>query len=153
MQIAKDMVVSLDYRGLDPEGEVVDRGDAPLVYLHGGYGGIFTPIEDALQGRAAGDSIEVRLQPSEPFGEFDAALVSVEPRNLFPPGIEVGMQFERTGEDDEDARLYTITDIAEEEVVVDGNHPLAGMTLVFTATVAGVRDATDEELEHGHVHG
>jgi FKBP-type peptidyl-prolyl cis-trans isomerase SlyD len=153
MRIDKDKVVSLNYRVLDTDGEVVDRGDGPLIYLHGGYGGIFTLIEDALQGKAAGDSIEVRLEPADAFGEFDAALVSVEPRSLFPPGIEVGMQFERTGEDDEDARLFTITDIAEEEVVVDGNHPLAGLTLVFTATVDEVRNATAEEVEHGHVHG
>jgi FKBP-type peptidyl-prolyl cis-trans isomerase SlyD len=152
MQVAKDTVVSLNYRVVGTDGEIVDEGQQPLVYLHGGYGGIFDSIEEALQGKGVGDSLEVRLQPEEAFGEYDAELVVIEPRRLFPEQIEVGMQFERAGEDGEEDELYTITDIADDKVVVDGNHPLAGLTLVFSCTVLDVRAASGEELAHGHVH-
>ncbi len=153
MQVAKDTVVTLNYRVVGSDGAVVDDGQQPLVYLHGGYGGIFARIEEALQGKNVGDAIEVRLQPDDAFGEYDAELVIIEPRRLFPEDIEVGMQFERAGEDGDEDQLFTITDIADDKVVVDGNHPLAGMTLVFSCTVADVRAATGEELDHGHVHG
>lgn len=137
----------------DPDGNVVDEGREPFVYLHGGYDGIFRRIEEALAGKSIGAQMEVKLQPEEAFGEYDPALVLVEPISLFPEGISVGMQFERSTEDGEDEVLYTITDIADGKVVVDGNHPLAGTALVFQCVVTDVRDATKEEVEHGHVHG
>lgn len=152
MQVAKDTVVTLTYRVVGTDGEPVDEGQQPLVYLHGGYGGIFDRIEEELQGKDVGASIEVRLLPEDAFGEYDAELVVIEPRRLFPEQIEVGMQFERAGEDDEEDQLFTITDIADDKVVVDGNHPLAGLTLVFSCTVTDVRAASGEELAHGHVH-
>ncbi|MBK6403383.1 MAG: peptidylprolyl isomerase [Rhodocyclaceae bacterium] len=154
MKIARNTVVTLDYRVTDSDGNTVDEGEQPIVYLHGGYDGIFPRIEEALQGKAIGAVLELKLQPEDAFGDYDAELVVVEPRSLFPDNIEVGMQFERAGEDgDDDGELYTITDIAEDKVVVDGNHPLAGMALVFSCTVAGVRQATAEEIGHGHIHG
>jgi FKBP-type peptidyl-prolyl cis-trans isomerase SlyD len=154
MQVAKDTVVTLSYRVTDPDGNLIDDGKTPLVYLHGGYDGIFARIEEALQGKDVGAQLQVKLQPEEAFGEYDAELVRIEPLSLFPEGIEVGMQFERAGEDeDDDDMIYTITDIEGDKVVVDGNHPLAGMALVFSCTVADVRVATAEELAHGHVHG
>lgn len=152
MQIVKDTVVTLNYRVTDSDGNLVDEGQEPLVYLHGGYGGIFGKIEELLQGKESGASFDVSLAPEDAFGEYDAELVMVEPRNLFPDNIEVGMQFERATEEGEDDDLYTITDIADEKVVVDGNHPLAGMTLQFAGTVAEVRAASAEEIAHGHVH-
>lgn len=154
MQISHNTVVTLAYRVTDSDGNLVDAGEHPLVYLHGGYGGIFEKIEEQLAGQIAGFQQDIRLQPEEAFGEYDAELVTVEPRELFPEDIEVGMQFERaTGDEDNDGMLYTITDIAEGKVVVDGNHPLAGMALVFSCTVSDVRAATSEEIAHGHVHG
>lgn len=152
MQIGKDTVVTLNYRVADIDGNPIDEGEEPIVYLHGGYGGIFGKIEETLQGKAAGERFEVRLEPEEAFGDYDAELVMIEPRNLFPDNIEVGMRFERATEDGEDDELYTITDIAEDKVVVDGNHPLAGMALMFSCTVADVRAASAEEIAHGHVH-
>ncbi|MDK9726046.1 MAG: peptidylprolyl isomerase [Sterolibacteriaceae bacterium MAG5] len=153
MQVAKNTVVTLQYRVTDSDGNLVDEGHEPLVYLHGGYGGIFDKIEETIQGMDAGAKFDVRLQPDDAFGDYDAELVMIEPRNLFPDNIEVGMQFERgTEEGDDDGELYTITDIAEDKVVVDGNHPLAGMVLVFSGTIAEVRAASDEEIAHGHVH-
>lgn len=153
MQIGKDSVVTLNYSVKDADGNVVDAGNMPLTYLHGGYFGIFQSIEEVLEGKAVGDAFEVKLQPEEAFGEYDAELVTVEPRNLFPDNIEVGMQFERATEDGDDGELYMITDIADDKVVVDGNHPLAGMALIFSCTVAEVRQATSDEIGHGHIHG
>ncbi|WIM06473.1 MAG: peptidylprolyl isomerase [Candidatus Nitricoxidivorans perseverans] len=154
MQITKDTVVTLNYRVTDSDGNLVDDGETPLVYLHGGYDAIFPRLEEELHGLEVGTDLEVKLQPEDAFGDYDAELVVIEPRAMFPDNIEVGMQFERATEDgSDDGELYTITDIAEDKVVVDGNHPLAGVSLIFSCIVADVRAATAEELAHGHVHG
>ena len=152
MQIAKDTVVTLNYRVTDSDGNLVDEGHEPLVYLHGGYGGILGKIEETLQGKEAGTAFDISLEPADAFGEYDAELVMIEPRSLFPDTIEVGMQFERATEEGDDDELFTITDIADDKVVVDGNHPLAGMALMFACTIADVRAASAEEIAHGHVH-
>jgi FKBP-type peptidyl-prolyl cis-trans isomerase SlyD len=153
LQIAKDTVVSLTYRLLGGDGEVIERTDEPISYLHGGHQGIFPLVEAALDGKSAGDRCEVRLQPEDAFGDYQAGLVRIEPRRLFPPNLKVGMQFEGSAEESGDTRIYTVTEIAEDKVVVDGNHPLAGQTLVFSCVVTEVRAASAEELAHGHVHG
>lgn len=152
--VSKNAVVTLDYHVTDPDGEVVDEGRDPIVYLHGGYDDIFPKIEEAVQGKKIGESITVKLQPDEAFGDYDASLVQIEPRKDFPKELEVGMQFEggAEGEDEEEFIIYRVTDIADDKVVLDGNHPLAGMALVFTCTVTAIRDASAEELAHGHVH-
>lgn len=154
MQVAKNMVVTLDYSVADPDGVLVDAGKEPLVYLHGGYDDIFPMIEEALQDKKVGESITVKMQPDDAFGEYDAELIQIEPRKGFPKELEVGMQFEGVpeGGDDDDILIYRVTEIAEDKVVLDGNHPLAGMALVFTCTVTSVRPASAEEIEHGHVH-
>ncbi|MBI5921672.1 MAG: peptidylprolyl isomerase [Betaproteobacteria bacterium] len=153
MQIAKNAVVTLEYKVHDIDGNLIDEGDQALVYIHGGYDGIFPRIEEELHGKDIGTKLKLKLEPEEAFGEYDAELVNVEERNLFPENIEIGMQFERSTEDDEDDMLFTITDIEGDKVVVDGNHPLAGISLVFDCTVVDVRPATDEEIAHGHAHG
>ncbi len=153
MLIAKNTVVTLNYRVTDSDGNVVDEGGAPLVYLHGGYDGIFPRIEESLHGKDVGDKLDIKLQPDDAFGEYDAELVAIEARSMFPDNIEIGMQFERAGEDGRDDVLYTITDIADGKVVVDGNHPLAGVSLQFSCEVGDVRAATAEEISHGHIHG
>ena len=154
MQVAKDTVVTLDYNVTDPDGELVDAGKEPLIYLHGGHDDIFPMIEEALQGKKVGETVVVKMQPDDAFGEYDADLIQVEPRKTFPKELEVGMQFEGLPEsgDEDDAIIYRVTEIADDKVVLDGNHSLAGMALVFTCTVTGVRPASAEELEHGHVH-
>jgi FKBP-type peptidyl-prolyl cis-trans isomerase SlyD len=154
MQVAKNTVVTLDYNVTDPEGVLVDAGKDPLVYIHGGYDDIFPKIEEALQGKSVGETVKVKLQPDDAFGEYDSELVQMEPRENFPETLEVGMQFEGApeGSDDDDFVLYRVTDIADGKVVLDGNHPLAGTALVFTCTVTAVRPASATELEHGHVH-
>ncbi len=154
MQVAKNTVVTLDYNVTDPDGALVDAGKDPLVYIHGGYDDIFPKIEEALQGKSVGETVKVKLQPDDAFGEYDSELVQMEPRENFPETLEVGMQFEGApeGSDDDDFVLYRVTDIADGKVVLDGNHPLAGTALVFTCTVTAVRPASATELEHGHVH-
>lgn len=155
MQIAPHTVVTLAYQVTDPDGEMVDAGERPIVYLHGGFDDIFPKIEEALLGKVAGDQVLIKLQPDEAFGEYDADLVQIEPRDSFPETLQVGMQFEGapSGADEDDFVIYRVTEIIEDKVMLDGNHPLAGMALVFSCTVNDVRAATAEEVEHGHVHG
>ncbi|MDE2118060.1 MAG: peptidylprolyl isomerase [Betaproteobacteria bacterium] len=154
MKIAKDTVVSLRYELSDANGTLLEKTDEPVSYLHGGYDGIFPAVEEAVHGKEVGAQFNVTMEPDEAFGEYEHDLVRVEPRNLFPDEIAIGMQFEGGAEDadDEDYMLYTVVDVTEDEVTVDGNHPLAGKTLNFSGIVTGVRPATAEELEHGHVH-
>lgn len=155
MNIAKNSVVSLTYDLLDAEGGVIEKVLEPISYLHGGYDGIFPLVEETLHGKAVGDQCAVTLTPDEAFGEYEHDLVRVEPRNLFPKEVAIGMQFEggEEGSDDEDFDLFTVVEITDDEVTLDGNHPLAGKTLTFKCVVVGVRPASAEELEHGHVHG
>ena len=152
MQIIKNTVVTLDYCVIDADGKLVDEGAHPLSYLHGGYSGIFSVIEAALDGKTVGDKLELKLQPADAFGDYDADLIRIEPRDAFPEKIAVGMQIEGATAEGEDDMLYTITDIVDDKVVVDGNHPLAGIALVFSCTVTGVRPAADEEIAHEHIH-
>ncbi|HET9404319.1 MAG TPA: peptidylprolyl isomerase [Burkholderiales bacterium] len=153
MEIKKDTVVSLTYELCDSDGGTIEKTDAPIEYLHGGYDGIFQQVEKALAGKSAGESCRVRLEPDDAFGDYDAELVHLEPRDKFPDNIAVGMQFEGRGAESGATLIYTVTEIADNKVVVDGNHPLAGKTLEFSCTVTAVRAATQEELAHGHVHG
>jgi len=153
MEIVKNTVVTLECKVSDPDGNVVDDGATPLVYLHGGYDAIFPLLEEKLHGLNEGEKLNIKLQPDDAFGEYDESLVLVEDRELFPSNVEVGMAFERVGDDGEDDMTFRVTDVAEKKVVVDGNHPLAGMALIFDITIKEVRMASDEELQHGHVHG
>jgi len=153
MLIAKNTVVTLDFELSDSQGNLIEKTKEPIAYLHGGYQGMFPLVEQALDGKVAGDTCRVRLAPEDAFGEYDAELVHVESKEKFPPEVAVGMQFEGRGDQSGHAMVYTVTDVAADKVVVDGNHPLAGQTLDFSCTVTEVRAATGEELEHGHVHG
>ena len=111
-----------------------------LSYVHGGYGQLFDRLEQALEGRQAGESLQLQLEPEDAFGEYDAELLRIEPATRYGEGVAVGMQVE------EDDRLYTVTDIAGGSVVLDANHPLAGMALRFSVVILSVRAATEEEL-------
>lgn len=155
MKIVKNSVVTARYKLTDAQDNLIEEGQEPMVYLHGGYDNIFPKIEEALEGHETGYSTTVQLNPEDAFGDYDAELVKVEPRDRFPSPLEVGMQFEGTAEESEDAEasIFVITDIADDKVVLDGNHPLAGVALRFTLTVEDVRAASEEEVAHGHVHG
>lgn len=155
MEIVKNSVVALHYEMFDADGNSLDKtqSDEPMVYLHGGYDGIFPVVEEALHGKKVGEKIDVTMEPDDAFGEYDAELVRIEPLDVFPAEIEVGMMFEADDPESGDIMLFTVTEIADGKVVVDGNHPLAGKRLRFVATVSEVRAASAEELDHGHVHG
>jgi len=155
MNIAKDTVVSLRYELFDSTGDMLEQVESPISYLHGGYDGIFPLVEEALHGKGVGDRISVTMQPDDAFGEYDHSLVEVESRGSFPKEVAVGMQFEggpEGADDDDDYMLFTVVEVTDDEVTVDGNHPLAGKTLTFNCTVTGVRPASAAELAHGHVH-
>ena len=153
MRIVKNTVVSLSYELSDSTGKILEKAGSPITYLHGGYDGIFPMVEEALHNKEIGHICLVYMEPANTFGEYDSDLVRMEPRDAFPDDIVVGMQFEGGDEDDsDDVIIFTVTDIADDKVVVDGNHPLAGMTLRFDCTVTDVRSATAEEISHGHIH-
>ena len=155
MRIAKDMIVTITYRLSNMQGELLEEAtqEEPAAYLHGGYDGIFPKVESALEGKEIGDEVDVMLEPNDAFGEYDAELVRMEPANLFPEEVNVGMQFEGGSEDGQHHMLYTVTDVADGQVVVDGNHPLAGQALRVACKVEQVRVASAEEVAHGHAHG
>jgi FKBP-type peptidyl-prolyl cis-trans isomerase SlyD len=155
MKIAKNTVVTVNYKLSDAQGNLIEESSEPMVYLHGGYENTLPRIEEALDGQVAGFQTTIQLEPEDAFGEYDSSLVKIEERSRLPEPVEVGMQFEGSAEDseDEDSIIFTVTEVADGKVVLDGNHPLAGIALRFTLDVADVRPASDEEVAHQHVHG
>ncbi|MCX7891379.1 MAG: peptidylprolyl isomerase [Burkholderiales bacterium] len=155
MKIIRNAVVTLKYEIFDGEGNAVERAGEPLVYLHGGHGGMFPRVEAELEGKAPADRIRVRLAPEDAFGPRDPELVRREPRSKFPGKIRVGMQFEGEMRHGDHAHpvVFRVVKLAEHEVTLDANHPLAGQPIEFRATVLDVRPASPEEIAHGHAHG
>jgi FKBP-type peptidyl-prolyl cis-trans isomerase SlyD len=154
MKIGEDKVVSIHYTLTDSGGSVLDSssGNEPLLYLHGA-GNIIPGLESALEGKVSGDKLSVTVEPEQGYGTRDERLVQAVPRSAFK-GVEQlapGMQFQAQGP--QGTRLVVITQVTSDIVTVDANHPLAGQTLHFEVEVTEVREATSEELEHGHVHG
>jgi len=155
MPIADNKAVSIDYTLTTDAGEVIDSsaGGAPLVYLEGA-GNIFPGLEKALIGKAVGDELDVSVEPEDAYGEYSAELVSTLSASMFEgvDQLEVGMQFHASAPDGQ-MQIVTIRDLDGDDVTVDGNHPLAGQRLTFQVKVVAVRDASEEEVAHGHVHG
>jgi FKBP-type peptidyl-prolyl cis-trans isomerase SlyD len=153
MQITEGTVVSMDYALRSDEGTVIDQSQPgqPLTYLHG-HKNIIPGLENALEGKFAGDEVEVRVSPEEGYGEPNPALEQVVPKDRFQgiENIEVGMQFQAST--DQGPVSVRVVKVEDGDVTVDGNHPLAGKHLNFNVTVQDVRSATEEELAHGHVH-
>lgn len=156
MKISKNTVVTLSMSVTDAQNNFIEQtsGDG-FTYLHGGYDDFFPKIEEALEGQAVGFETTIQLDPEDAFGDYDAELVRVEERSLFPKDIEAGMTFEGIpeGGTEDDMEFFTITDIEGDKVVLDGNHPLAGQALRCAVKVTEVREASEEEIEHEHVHG
>ena len=165
MKIEKNTIVSLRYKLTDAQNNVIEEPDSPMVYLHGGYEGTFPKIETLLDGQDIGYEATIQLEPNEAFGEYDPELLKIEPRTRFPEPLEVGMQFEGIPDADEESDsaeesdaddeplIYTVTDVADNQVVLDGNHPLAGMALRFWVQVEDVRAATEDEIDNRHPEG
>ncbi|MDW5376979.1 peptidylprolyl isomerase [Halomonas sp. HP20-15] len=154
MQIAQNSVVAFHYTLTNDSGEVLDssEGREPLTYLHGS-GNIIPGLEKELEGHQSGDKLQVNVSPEEGYGEKQEALVQEVPRDAFQgvESVEPGMQFQAQTQGG--PLMVTVTQVEGDTVVVDGNHPLAGQKLNFDVEIAEVREATNEELEHGHVHG
>jgi FKBP-type peptidyl-prolyl cis-trans isomerase SlyD len=154
MQISANKVVAIDYTLTDDQGAVIDssEGRGPLAYLQG-HGNIIPGLENALEGKSAGDALKVTVAAADGYGERDDSLTQAVPRNMFENAddIQVGMQFQTSSE--QGMHIVTVTAIDPENVTVDANHPLAGQNLTFDVTIVEVRDASEEELAHGHVHG
>ena len=156
MIIASPCVVSLTWQLADAQNNPIDELAQPVEFFYGGDD-LLAKVEEALAGHAEGDELHLHLEPEHAFGDYDPELVCFEARRLFPEQLEPGMAFEGlpagalTPGMPTDA-LYVVTEVYPSHVVLDGNHPLAGMALVFTCTVTAIRAASAEELEHGHVH-
>jgi FKBP-type peptidyl-prolyl cis-trans isomerase SlyD len=154
VEIAADTVVLIHYTLKDDSGKVLDSsvGGEPLAYIQG-HGNLVPGLEKALEGKTDGNKVAVTLAPADGYGTRNAALVQRVPKRSLQGSGEIrkGMQFRAQTE--EGLRLFTVTAMAGDMVTLDGNHPLADQTLHFDVEVVGVREATAEELEHGHVHG
>lgn len=153
MQVANDKVVSINYILTDIDGKVLDSSKGnPLVYLHG-RNNIIPGLENALEGKATGDKLNVSVPPEEAYGEFREDMIQDIPKSAFGEitDIQPGMQFQMNSPNG--PLVITVQVVNEETVTVDANHPLAGETLNFDVEVMDVREATEEELDHGHVHG
>lgn len=154
MQISRNTVAAIDYTLTDDEGQVLDtsQGGEPLTYLHGA-GNLIPGLESALEGSNPGDSLSVRIEPEDGYGERDENLIQAVPREAFAgvDQVEAGMRFQAT-DDQGNVRLVTVSNVEDEQVTVDANHPLAGQPLNFDVSVVEVREATEGEIEHGHVH-
>ena len=154
MQITKHKVVKIHYTLTDDDGEVIDtsEGGEPLEYLHG-VGGIVPGLESVLEGKSVGDQIKVNVQPEDAYGDHNDELLHEVARSQFDgiDELELGMQFQVDTEDG--PIVVTVVEITDESVTVDGNHELAGVSLNFDVTVREIREATPEEIDHGHVHG
>jgi FKBP-type peptidyl-prolyl cis-trans isomerase SlyD len=154
MKIAKNKVVAIDYVLTDAQGTVLDKSSKgrPLHYIQGA-GNIIPGLEKALDGKDSGESLKAQIPHGEAYGARDEGLLQVIPKDNFGDikDLKVGMELEAESEDG--IRIITVTKIDGDKVTVDGNHPLAGMDLTFDVKVVEVRDATSEELAHGHVHG
>ena len=154
MEITKQCVVALTWTLTDTLGEELDVLDEPVEFLVGGDD-LLPAIEEALQGRSAGNKVDMQLEPEQAFGDFDDTLLFLEPRALFPAEIEEGMTFEGsalpagTNPDAPRDALFTVTDIYPEHVVLDGNHPLAGIAIRLHLKVESVREATEDEIGKG----
>ncbi|MFB2537922.1 MULTISPECIES: peptidylprolyl isomerase [unclassified Acinetobacter] len=151
--IKDDVVVKFNYTLTDENGQIIDQSNnEPLAYLHGA-GNIIPGLENALTGKTVGDKLTVNVPAAEAYGEYFAEMVQEVPREMFQgvDNIQPGMQFQAQAEDG--IQIVTVKDVTEDTVIVDANHPLAGKDLNFDVEIVEIRDATAEEVEHGHVHG
>lgn len=154
MQISSGKVVSIDYTLTDDNKQVLDssEGGEPLSYLHGN-GQIIPGLEKELEGKAAGDKLSVKVAPKDGYGERDDAKIVLVPRKQIEGDGEIKVGTQLTASGPRGNQIVTVTKVDDENVTIDGNHPLAGQNLNFEVTVRGVRDATEEEVSHGHAHG
>ncbi|MDX1668749.1 MAG: peptidylprolyl isomerase [Limnobacter sp.] len=163
MQVDNGVVVTLDFELRDAQGEVIQpHGGDPIVYLHGSELEVFPKLQEALVGKTVGDEVYIQLEPEDAFGDYDPDLMRIEDVERFPETLSVGMQLEEVPIDDEQepdevsdetntgfGRVWTVTEMAEGKVVLDGNHPLAGIALRYHLKVRDLREANSQEMAQG----
>jgi FKBP-type peptidyl-prolyl cis-trans isomerase SlyD len=154
MAIAQNSVVTIHYTLKDDAGEVIDssREGDPIAYLHG-HGNLVPGLERELEGKSTGDKVNVSVTPEQGYGEYDKQLVQQVPRRALQGIANVRVGIRLQAQTPEGPRAVVITRLVGDMVTIDGNHPLAGKNLNFDVEITDVRDATEEELSHGHVHG
>ncbi len=151
MKISKDTAVTLQYSVTEANGKPLANRET-TAYLHGGYGNTLPKMEEALEGQEAGYRCTLELAPEDAFGKRQESLARTIPKSEFPPGVKVGGQLRGMTEDGQE-QVFTVMKIKGDQVLLDANHPWADKALQFTLQVGGVRAATAEEIQHGHVHG
>lgn len=157
MTISKNCIVTIDYHINDSKGNLLHEEAEPLIYLQGDYGQIFKAVEDALEGKKIGEGFKIALSSHDAFGEYDSELLITENLSELPDGLTLGMEIDGYMEDDsDDVIIYTVKEIKGKQATLDGNHPLAGMDLIFEGTVLDIHEASKEEikeiLEYQHQH-
>jgi len=167
LAVGENTVVTVEFWIMSTDGEALDDSDGPVSFLHRGLDSLLPRLDDGLEGQTAGFDQTFHLEPNDAFGDYDPELLRVEPRSRFPEPIEVGMQFEGVpgdteedtdvepddGESDEDALIFAVTDLTDDKVVLDANHPYAGMALRVRIKLLAVRPAEPEEIEQGYADG
>ena len=172
LTVGENTVVTVEFWITDTDGEALDDSGGPVSFLHRGLDSLLPRLDDAIEGKQVGFEDTFHLEPSDAFGDYDADLLRVEPRSRFPEPLEVGMQFEgvpgpegdegdgptvtEADDDDElseDSLIFVVTDLSEDKVVLDANHPYAGMALRVRIKLLGIRPADAEEIEQGHAEG
>jgi FKBP-type peptidyl-prolyl cis-trans isomerase SlyD len=152
MKITQDTVVTMHYKVVNAQGQVLDKAQQPTSYLHGGYDNTLPKIEEALEGQEVGFAITLNLAAADAFGERDESLVQTIPKTEFPPGVKVGGQLRGRTPDGRD-QVFNVVKIKGDKVILDGNHPWAGLNLSMTLKVLDVRAASADEVTHRHAHG
>jgi FKBP-type peptidyl-prolyl cis-trans isomerase SlyD len=152
MKIGKDTVVTMHYKVVNAQGQLLDKAQEPTSYLHGGYENTLPKIEEALEGQDVGFETTLKLAAADAFGERDETLVQTIAKKDFPPGVKVGGQLRgRTPEGQE--HVFTVIKVKGDQVILDGNHPWAGQNLSLSLKVLEVRAASADEVTHRHAHG
>ncbi|MDN3921680.1 FKBP-type peptidyl-prolyl cis-trans isomerase [Roseateles violae] len=153
MKIQKDTIALLHLKVANSKGQLIEASKEPMAVLIGGYGNTLPAIEAALEGQEAGFATTVALTPETGFGVRDESKLRTIAKKDFPPGVKVGGQLELREEENGEFQLFNVVKIKGDQVLLDGNHPLAGMDLKVSIKVASVRAASAEEIAHGHAHG
>ena len=152
MKITQNTVVTMQYKVVNAQGQLLDKGQEPTAYLHGGYDNTLPKIEEALEGQEVGFATTLKLAAADAFGERDESLVQTIPKSEFPPGVKVGGQLRGRTPDGHD-QGFNVVKIKGDKVLLDANHPWAGLNLSLSLKVLEVRAATADEVTHRHAHG
>lgn len=147
MKITKDILVHIDYRLSDENNNHLNPEEEELIYLHGGYGHVFQKLEDALEGKTAGDTFKVTLLPTEAFGEYKESLIVQEPLSALPEDIFIGMELDASSEDSDESLIYVVANVQDDFAILNANHPLAGLTLTFEGKIMELEELTPEGIK------